>query len=248
MKHILLMSSVLLALAMSGCSDVKPTTASSNENPVQPATAGDSAAFCRFGRNRRGSGREPVKATTASTAPTASTMTTTAKTPTQQANTVNAKEEAAAEIEYAFTRANGQPEKSLLRLINGAKKSLDIAVFSLTDKNIVNALIEAKKRGVTVRLITDQQQAKASAQAAQMKALKKAEIPIKLNKHAGSMNLKISIADGSIVTTGSYDYTVSSSKTNDEVLVTIHDAKISKEWNDEFDKMWSDKTNYQDYK
>ena len=36
-----------------------------------------------------------------------------------------------------------------------AKKSIDLAIFSFTNDDLANALIEAHERGVVVRIVTD---------------------------------------------------------------------------------------------
>ena len=41
----------------------------------------------------------------------------------------------------------------LLNLINGAKHSIDVTIYSISDSQIVNALVAAQKKGVTVRVI-----------------------------------------------------------------------------------------------
>jgi hypothetical protein len=48
---------------------------------------------------------------------------------------------------------------AFLSAINSAQSTLDICVFSITDDDTADALIAAKKRGVNVRIITDDQQA-----------------------------------------------------------------------------------------
>ncbi|WP_051074192.1 phospholipase D-like domain-containing protein [Effusibacillus pohliae] len=64
-----------------------------------------------------------------------------------------------AKIEWAFTNAGQHPEKKLEEMVGSAKQSLDIAIYSLTKPDIVKAIVDAKKRGVAVRIITDQQEA-----------------------------------------------------------------------------------------
>jgi phosphatidylserine/phosphatidylglycerophosphate/cardiolipin synthase-like enzyme len=44
-------------------------------------------------------------------------------------------------------------KKMLIDVINSAKETLDIAIYSLTHPDIVAAIKEAKKRGVVVRII-----------------------------------------------------------------------------------------------
>jgi phosphatidylserine/phosphatidylglycerophosphate/cardiolipin synthase-like enzyme len=144
------------------------------------------------------------------------------------------------QIQYAFTQADQHPEKMLVDVIDSAKSSLDIAIYSLTQKDIVAAILNAKKRGVAARIITDHQEAQNKSQAEALKKLKAAGIPIKQNKHSGLMHLKVTIADKSVLTTGSFNYTAAASTTNDEVLMVVHDAKMATEWDAQFERMWAD--------
>jgi phosphatidylserine/phosphatidylglycerophosphate/cardiolipin synthase-like enzyme len=61
------------------------------------------------------------------------------------------------------------------------------------------------------------------------------------------MHLKVTIADDKTVTTGSYNYTDEATYDNDEVLVIINDQNIAQNWDNEFQSMWTDTTDYQDY-
>lgn len=152
------------------------------------------------------------------------------------------------QIQYAFTQADQHPEKMLVDVITSAKSNLDIAIYSLTQKDIVAAILDAKKRGVAVRVITDQTEAKTKSQAEALKKLKAAGIPIKQNKHSGLMHLKVTIADKSVLTTGSFNYTAAASTTNDEVLMVVHDAKMAADWDTQFERMWNDTKGFEDYK
>ncbi|MDQ7092153.1 phospholipase D family protein [Desulfosporosinus sp. PR] len=152
------------------------------------------------------------------------------------------------QVEYFFTRAHQHPEQALESQINSAKSSLDIAIYSLTKKDIVESIVSAKKRGISVRIITDRTEAKTKAEASELLLLKKADIPIKEDTHSGLMHMKVSIIDKSVVTTGSYNYTQNASTDNDEVLVVIHDAKIASDWANEFEQMWEDTKNYTEIK
>lgn len=156
------------------------------------------------------------------------------------ANALPVTAQASPQNDYYFSRAGQHPDKALVSLINSAKSTLDIAIYSLTQKDIVNSILDAKQRGVTVRFITDRSEAKTKAQAAELARLKKATIPIKENTHPGLMHLKVSIIDGSIVTTGSYNYTQAASTENDEVFVVIHDTDAAAKFESQFERMWND--------
>jgi phosphatidylserine/phosphatidylglycerophosphate/cardiolipin synthase-like enzyme len=151
------------------------------------------------------------------------------------------------QIQYAFTQADQHPEKMLVDVITSAKSNLDIAIYSLTQKDIVGAILDAKKRGLAVRIITDHQEAQNKSQAEALKKLKAAGIPIKQNKHSGLMHLKVTIADKSVLTTGSFNYTAAASTTNDEVLMVVHDPKMAEDWDAQFERMWTDTKEFEDY-
>ena len=97
------------------------------------------------------------------------------------------------------------------------------------------------------RIITDKQEAGTKAQARELAVLKKAGIPIKVNSHKGLMHLKVTIADSNTVTTGSYNYTNEATYDNDEVLVVIRGPGVAKDWENEFERMWGDTADYENW-
>jgi phosphatidylserine/phosphatidylglycerophosphate/cardiolipin synthase-like enzyme len=75
-------------------------------------------------------------------------------------------ESAAAPVEFNgislkryYFSPQGGIEQALVAAIRAAKTSVDIAMFSFYSRNIADALLEAKNRGVAVRLVLDQSQA-----------------------------------------------------------------------------------------
>jgi phosphatidylserine/phosphatidylglycerophosphate/cardiolipin synthase-like enzyme len=135
----------------------------------------------------------------------------------------------------------------LVNVINSANSTLDIAIYSLTEEDIVNAIAAAETRGVSVRILTDKSESKTASQSNALDSLKADGIPIKINSHSGLMHMKVTIADNSTVTTGSYNYSNEATYENDEVLVIIHSPSIAQVWDNEFQSMWTDNDNYEDY-
>ncbi|PJI10288.1 hypothetical protein CUB90_03690 [Clostridium sp. CT7] len=131
--------------------------------------------------------------------------------------------------------------------MNTAEHTLDIAIYSITKPNIVNSIITAKQRGLTVRLITDAKESQSKFESEELTRLKNAGIPIKINTHTGLMHLKVTIADNQIVTTGSYNYTNDATYKNDEVLVVLNDSVTAKQFESEFARMWNDTANFTKY-
>ena len=88
-------------------------------------------------------------------------------------------------VKYYFPRDGQAPEPVLVNVINSSKKSLDIAIYSFTDSNIADAVVNAKKRGVAVRVITDRECSSDTSQKKVLSELKSAGIPIKINTFSG---------------------------------------------------------------
>lgn len=149
------------------------------------------------------------------------------------------------QVEWAFTQADQHPERQLQAIIDGAKQTLDIAIYSLTYPDIVQAIKNAAQRGVKVRIITDRIQASGKTQQEALKLLGSAGIPLKINTHTGLMHLKMTIADGQVATTGSFNYSKAASTTNDEVFVAFHDAGIARSFEEQFESMWNDNANFE---
>ncbi|MGL4343901.1 MAG: phospholipase D-like domain-containing protein [Cellulosilyticaceae bacterium] len=147
-------------------------------------------------------------------------------------------------MEYYFTRSKIALDQKLIEKINLATKTLDIAIYSLTKNEIVDAIIAAKHRGVIVRIICDQDQAASRYEAKDIENLKNNNIPIKVNAHSGLMHLKISIIDQKIITLGSYNYSKAATTSNDEVLAIVESETDAQAFTAQFEKMWHDNTRF----
>lgn len=150
-------------------------------------------------------------------------------------------------IKYYFTKTTQKPDQKLIEVIDNSKSKLDIAIYTLTEKEIVKRIIYASKRGVKVRIISDNKQSQKEWQRRVLADIIETDIPVKVNTHDGYMHLKITIADETTVTTGSFNFTKAAKTRHDEVLVVIDDEKLAKEWSTHFDTMWNDTNNYRVY-
>lgn len=138
-----------------------------------------------------------------------------------------------------FPRAGGDAAPMLVSLYGSAIKKIDIAIYSLTHPDIVKAITDAKKRGISIRIISDKIQAAGNSQKHAINDLLLTGVPVKINTHSGLMHLKMSIVDSSAVTLGSYNYSMAASNTNDEVMIIINDPQIILSCQNEFDRLWA---------
>lgn len=165
----------------------------------------------------------------------------------QQQNTQQAVKLEDGSMACYFPRAGEPAKPELIGIIQSAKETLDIAIYSFTDTDICNEILKAKDRGVSVRLITDRSQSGGAYQKPLIRKIKNKSIPVKIDSHSGIMHLKVTIADQKVATTGSYNYTKSAEKKNDEVFVVIQDKTIAGQFEKEFESMWNDSADFENY-
>ncbi|KAL1923546.1 uncharacterized protein VTP21DRAFT_8526 [Calcarisporiella thermophila] len=139
----------------------------------------------------------------------------------------------------AFFFPSEQNFKQLTEFIDSAQQTLDCCVFTITDDTVSNALIRAKQRGVTVRIISDDEQAQ--ARGSDVFRLKEENgIPYKLDNSPAHMHHKFAVADRKRLLTGSYNWTKGARFDNREnFLVTNHQALVQ-EFSTEFDRLWNE--------
>ncbi|MCX7647901.1 MAG: phospholipase D-like domain-containing protein, partial [Elusimicrobiales bacterium] len=119
---------------------------------------------------------------------------------------------------------------NIIKMINYSKKTIDIAVYSISDDDIFNTLVNAKNRGVKIRIVTDRLQ---STQSATVKKLYDAGFDIKISDgfNKGMMHNKYAIFDNSIVITGSFNWSNNAETYNWEnavLLPSIYAAYFSR--------------------
>ena len=121
--------------------------------------------------------------------------------------------------------------KALINLFNNAKKTIHIAIYSLTEPTIVDAIISAYKRGVEVAIVADNTESKSSYMAVMIQKLIQAGVDVKVaTKQHFLMHNKISIFDSKTVATGSYNYTSAAESRNDENLIIIDGKDVATDY------------------
>lgn len=112
----------------------------------------------------------------------------------------------------------------LLRLLNGARSTLDVCVFTITANEIRDALLDAHRRGVRVRIISDDEQM--WSQGSDVRDLMRAGIPTKTDSSECHMHHKVAIIDGAKVLTGSFNWTRQAVIGNQENICVMHSPAI----------------------
>ncbi len=140
------------------------------------------------------------------------------------------------------------PLDRLTTLYRHATCYLYVAAYGLTSPRAVEAMVEAKKRGVDVRLITDLKRTEDVKQLTALRTLHLAGIPILVNQHDGLMHLKQVVIDDEVNASGSMNHTTSGNRYNDERLDVITDHAITAKAREKFLAMWNDHDRYREWK
>lgn len=120
--------------------------------------------------------------------------------------------------------------------IKKAKKYIYVPSFITTHTAFANELINAKKRGIDVKLITDATSARNKYSVHTL--LRKNNIPVKTENFAGKMHMKAVIIDDEIAFVGSMNLTKSGNVYNDENCLKIKDKQLVSDLKSGFLKIW----------
>jgi phosphatidylserine/phosphatidylglycerophosphate/cardiolipin synthase-like enzyme len=134
---------------------------------------------------------------------------------------------ATALIETGFS-PDGDAERLVLKVINASQKSIRLAAYSFTSPKVVRALMEAKKRGVDVRVVVDEKGNQSKSGTAALNLLTGARIPVRTNGEYAIHHDKYIVADNLHVQTGSFNYSRAAAGSNSEnVIVIWHNAELA---------------------
>jgi phosphatidylserine/phosphatidylglycerophosphate/cardiolipin synthase-like enzyme len=126
----------------------------------------------------------------------------------------------------------------VLGVIGSARRSLDVAMYTLTDAAVVEAMEAARARGVDVRVLLDPSERPSDPSAASLRAH---GVAVRLYRSSGEkLHAKAAIADGATVVLGSANWTVSGFEHNHELDVAIPgDAVVAAAFEQQFDSDWA---------
>lgn len=126
----------------------------------------------------------------------------------------------------------------VMALIRKVQKTADICVFTITDDRVSDALIDAHRRGIKVRIITDND--KAIDLGSDIERLGSAGIPVRMDMTEFHMHHKFALFDGHILLTGSYNWTRSAAMNNQENIVLSGEHRLISTFSELFEKLWKE--------
>jgi phosphatidylserine/phosphatidylglycerophosphate/cardiolipin synthase-like enzyme len=127
------------------------------------------------------------------------------------------------------------------QIIRSAKRSLEIAMYSFTDRKIAEELLDACNRGVIVDLYRDrgqyeEEEARGSAVPAILHRCR--GIHVRVKGSAELMHEKMYAADNLVLREGSSNWSVSAARYQDNQLSITRDPTAIEAFKDDFAAMW----------
>lgn len=129
------------------------------------------------------------------------------------------------------------PSRRIIELIDGAENNIYFMAYSFTSNDIADALIEQAQRGVAVRGVFDRGQTRANA-GTEFTKMRAAGIDVRLDGNKNKMHHKVMIIDEQVVITGSYNFSLSAERINDENVIVLHNRDIAGKFLDEFERVF----------
>lgn len=117
-----------------------------------------------------------------------------------------------------------------------ARLSADVCVFTITDDRIARALLDAHRRGVKVRLVTDND--KAFDLGSDIERIAAAGVPVRVDRTPYHMHHKFAIFDRVRLLNGSYNWTRGAAEQNEENVVDTGDPRLVAAFQKQFDALW----------
>jgi phosphatidylserine/phosphatidylglycerophosphate/cardiolipin synthase-like enzyme len=131
----------------------------------------------------------------------------------------------------------GGCETAIVKLIAETKSQLDIAVYSINDEAIINALIDARRRGVKIRILTDHVQAAVNTKTT-LDFVNRG-FSIRLHSSGKIMHNKFAVSDGRFAETGSFNWTNPAEQVNEENCLMLDDSATVMKYEERFERhLW----------
>ncbi|MBM3268018.1 MAG: DUF1669 domain-containing protein [Candidatus Sericytochromatia bacterium] len=133
-------------------------------------------------------------------------------------------------------------DKGLLALIRSARKSLDGAFYDINDPGVVAAMIEAARRGVAVRLVTDTDNMAEKDDPTRPRQaildLQAAGVAVRDDRRSAIMHHKFLIVDRKAVWMGSTNLTTSSLYHHNNNALILRSGGIADQYGKEFSRLF----------
>ncbi|MBI2946243.1 MAG: endonuclease [Verrucomicrobia bacterium] len=127
--------------------------------------------------------------------------------------------------------------RRIIGLLSNARHAADLCVFTIADNVIADAILAAHRRGVRVRIISDDQKARDAG--SDIDRFRRSGTEVRLDQSPDHMHHKFALFDKATLVTGSFNWTRSASDYNQENIIVTGDERLVKAFGVEFERLWN---------
>lgn len=124
----------------------------------------------------------------------------------------------------------------IAQLFHRAQRQADVCVFTITDDSISEAILAAHRRGVQLRILTDD--TKSEDLGSDIARFEQAGIAVRLDRSPYHMHHKFAVFDGALLLTGSYNWTRGAAQFNEENFLLSSDPRLCQAYRERFERLW----------
>jgi phosphatidylserine/phosphatidylglycerophosphate/cardiolipin synthase-like enzyme len=148
-------------------------------------------------------------------------------------------------VSHATVRAMFAPvdpiTEKIIEQIDSAQTDVQVLAFAFTSDAIAQALVNARARGVHVRVVMERRNTKGTG--SQFAMLRDANIDALADGNCFVMHHKVMVIDGEHTITGSFNFTDAAQEQNDENVLLIHDRSLAALYQGEFERVYDQALN-----
>ncbi|MCX5681089.1 MAG: phospholipase D-like domain-containing protein [Candidatus Omnitrophica bacterium] len=115
--------------------------------------------------------------------------------------------------------------------------TINIAMYYLTSPEVAQEIVNAKKRGVAVRIFLDKSQR--GQKSSQLEYFTSEGVAVRIYEKSGLMHNKFAVLDNKVLITGSFNWTLDAEKNNQENLLIITDKRLIEIYAKQFERLWT---------
>ncbi|MGQ0801231.1 MAG: phospholipase D-like domain-containing protein [Pseudomarimonas sp.] len=125
---------------------------------------------------------------------------------------------------------------AVIRHLRGSRQAIDICVFTIADDRISDEILAAHRRGIAIRVISDND--KRDDLGSDIQRMADQGVKVALDRSDAHMHHKFALFDGAQLLNGSFNWTRSASQYNEENLVSTSDPVQVRHFAVQFETLW----------
>ena len=138
----------------------------------------------------------------------------------------------------AFFSPDDNCVNKIVRLFETCQQSVDVCVFTITDDRIKEAILDAHRRRIPLRIISDND--KANDLGSDVDQLRRAGVAVRVDQTAYHMHHKFAVFDRQRLLSGSYNWTRSAAQNNEENFIVTSDPDLLQAFRRAFQQLWDE--------